>query len=58
VGLTVKAAKDKAVAVGLVVRNTYAVPGSGKKKDTVQGQNPAAGTSVRKGAGVDLWYAV
>jgi beta-lactam-binding protein with PASTA domain len=58
VGLTVKAAKAKAASVGLIVRNTYAVPGSGKSKGTVQGQNPPAGTSVRKGAGVDLWYSV
>ena len=58
VGMTVKAARAKAASLGLIVRNTYAVPGSKDKKGTVQGQNPPAGTSVRKGAAVDLWYSV
>jgi serine/threonine-protein kinase len=58
VGMILKAAKDKAEAAGLVVRNTYAVPGSGKPKGQVQGQNPPVGTDVRKGTPIDLWYSV
>jgi beta-lactam-binding protein with PASTA domain len=48
-----KLAKDR----GLVVKNEYPVPGSGKPKGEVQGQNPPAGTSVRKGSTIDLYYA-
>jgi serine/threonine-protein kinase len=57
VGLTRAAAKQKATSMGLVVGNEYPVPGSGKPKGTVQGQNPIAGTNVRKGASIDLYYA-
>ncbi len=57
VGLGLAAAKAKAADAGLVVRNTYAVPGSGKPHGQVQGQNPPAGTNVRKGAAVDLYYS-
>ena len=58
VGMSLKSAKAKAASVGLVVRNTYAVPGSGKPKGQVQGQNPPAGTQVRKGTSIDFYYAV
>jgi serine/threonine protein kinase len=58
VGMTIKAAKKKAASVGLIVRNTYAVPGSGKPKGQVQGQNPPEGTPVRKGTSIDFYYAV
>ena len=58
VGLTLKAAKQEAASLGLVVRNTYAVPGSGKPSGQVQGQNPPEGTPVRKGTAVDFYYAV
>ncbi len=57
VGMSLQAAKAKASANGLVVRNAYAVPGSGKPSGQVQGQNPPAGTNVRKGTAVDLYYA-
>ena len=57
VGMRLGAAKDKLRAVGLIVRNEYAVPGSGKEKNTVQGQNPVSGTMVRKGTAVDIYYA-
>jgi serine/threonine-protein kinase len=57
VGLQVSAAKAKAHELGLVVRNTYAVPGSGKPHGQVQGQNPPAGTNVRKGTPIDLYYS-
>ena len=57
VGMSLSAAKAKADAQGLVVRNTYAVPGSGKPSGQVQGQNPPSGTSVRKGTTVDLYYS-
>ncbi len=50
-------AKKDAQDRGLVVKNEYAVPGSGKPKGEVQGQNPPAGTSVRKGSAIDLYYA-
>ncbi len=50
-------AKKAATDRGLVVKNEYAVPGSGKPKGEVQGQNPPAGTSVRKGSAIDLYYA-
>jgi len=58
VGMSLKDAKRKATSVGLVVRNTYAVPGSGKPKGQVEGQNPPDGTMVRKGTAIDLYYAV
>jgi serine/threonine-protein kinase len=58
VGLMLKDAKQQAASLGLVVRNTYAVPGSGKPKGQVQGQNPPEGTPVRKGTAVDFYYAV
>jgi eukaryotic-like serine/threonine-protein kinase len=57
VGLRLGAAKDKVRAAGLMVRNEYPVPGSGKEKNTVQGQNPVHGTMVRKGTPVDIYYA-
>jgi serine/threonine-protein kinase len=57
VGMRLGAAKEKARAAGLIVRNEYPVPGSGKEKNTVQGQNPVSGTMVRKGTPVDLYYA-
>jgi serine/threonine-protein kinase len=57
VGMSVSGAKAKAKSSGLVVRNTYAVPGSGKPSGQVQGQNPPAGTNVRKGTGIDLYYS-
>jgi beta-lactam-binding protein with PASTA domain/tRNA A-37 threonylcarbamoyl transferase component Bud32 len=57
VGMTRGAAKDKARSLGLVVRNEYPVPGSGKPKGTVQGQNPPAGSNVRKGTPIDIYYS-
>ena len=39
------------------MRNEYPVPGSGKAKGTVQGQNPVSGTMVRKGTPIDIYYA-
>jgi serine/threonine-protein kinase len=57
VGMRLAAAKSKATQLGLVVRNEYAVPGSGKPHGTVQGQNPPPQTSVRKGTPIDLYYA-
>jgi eukaryotic-like serine/threonine-protein kinase len=57
VGMARGAAKEKARSLGLVIRNEYPVPGSGKPKGTVQGQNPVAGTNVRKGTGIDLYYS-
>jgi len=57
VGMSLDAAKAKARELGLVVANEYAVPGSGKPKGEVQGQNPPAGTEVRKGTRIDLHYA-
>ena len=56
-GMSLAGAKAKAASLGLVVRNTYPVPGSGKSSGTVQGQNPTAGTEVRKGTSIDLYYA-
>ncbi len=57
VGMTVAAAKEKAAAAGLVVRNEYPVPGSGKPPGQVQGQNPTAGSTVRKGSSIDLYVS-
>jgi serine/threonine-protein kinase len=57
VGMDRGAARAKAQSLGLVVANEYAVPGSGKQKGQVQGQNPPEGTEVRKGSRVDLYYA-
>ena len=57
VGMKRGEARAKATSLGLVVRNEYPVPGSGKAKGTVQGQNPPAGTNVRKGTGVDIYYS-
>lgn len=57
VGMQLDAAKAKAEGMGLVVANTYAVPGSGKSSGEVQGQNPPAGTEVRKGTQIDLYHA-
>jgi len=57
VGMKRTAAKDKATSLGLVVRNEYPVPGSGKPKGTVQGQNPPAGSNVRKGTPIDIYYS-
>jgi serine/threonine-protein kinase len=57
VGMSLEGAKAKAKSVGLVVRNEYPVPGSGKPKGQVQGQNPTAGSTVRKGSPVDLYYS-
>jgi beta-lactam-binding protein with PASTA domain len=50
-------ARARATSLGLVVRNEYPVPGSGKAKGAVQGQNPPAGTSVRKGTPIDIYYS-
>jgi serine/threonine-protein kinase len=58
VGSDIADARSRIRTLGLVVGNEYAVPGSGKPKGQVQGQNPAAGTDVRKGARVDLYYSV
>lgn len=57
VGMTRAGAREKAISLGLVVRNEYPVPGSGKPKGTVQGQNPPAGTNVRKGTPVDIYFS-
>lgn len=57
VGMTRRAAKDKAASLGLVVRNEYPVPGSGRPKGSVQGQNPPAGTNVRRGTPIDIYYS-
>jgi serine/threonine-protein kinase len=57
VGMTRAAAKEKARTLGLVIRNEYPVPGSGKPKGTVQGQNPPAGTNVRPGTGIDIYFS-
>ncbi|HYZ93482.1 MAG TPA: Stk1 family PASTA domain-containing Ser/Thr kinase [Actinomycetota bacterium] len=57
VGMELGAAKAKAQSVGLVVRNEYPVPGSGKPQGQVQGQNPTVGAAVRKGTPIDLYYA-
>jgi eukaryotic-like serine/threonine-protein kinase len=56
-GKSLADAKKDAQDRGLVVKNEYAVPGSGEPKGEVQGQNPPAGTSVRKGSAIDLYYA-
>ena len=57
VGMSLEDANAKAKSVGLVVRNEYPVPGSGKPQGQVQGQNPTAGSTVRKGSPVDLYYS-
>ena len=57
VGMKLEDAKNKATSLGLEVRNEYAVPGSGKPAGEVQGQNPIAGSTVRKGSPVDLYYS-
>jgi serine/threonine-protein kinase len=57
VGMQLGDAKAKAKSLGLVVRNAYPVPGSGKPAGQVQGQNPTAGASVRKGSPIDLYYS-
>ncbi|MEX2394751.1 MAG: PASTA domain-containing protein, partial [Actinomycetota bacterium] len=57
VGMTRGAAKEKARSMGLEIGNEYPVPGSGNPKGTVQGQNPIAGTNIRKGASIDIYYA-
>lgn len=57
VGMSLKDARAKAKSVGLVVRNEYPVPGSGKPAGQVQGQNPASGATVRKGTPIDLYYS-
>ncbi len=57
VGMKRPAARARATSLGLVVRNEYPVPGSGKPKGTVQGQNPTAATNVRKGTPVDIYYS-
>ncbi len=57
VGMKLEDAKAKAKSLGLVVRNEYPVPGSGKPAGQVQGQNPAAGATVRKGTSIDLYYS-
>lgn len=57
VGMSLDEAKRKAASLGLVVRNEYPVPGSGKPQGQVQGQNPTEGTTVRKGSAIDLYYA-
>ncbi len=57
VGMRLGNAKERARSLGLIVRNEYPVPGSGKSKSTVQGQNPVSGTMVRKGTPIDIYYA-
>jgi serine/threonine-protein kinase len=57
VGMSLDEAKKKASSLGLVVRNEYPVPGSGKPAGQVQGQNPPAGSTVRKGTAIDLYYS-
>lgn len=57
VGMQLDAAKAEAESMGLVVANTYAVPGSGNPSGEVQGQNPPAGTEVKKGTEIDLYHA-
>jgi serine/threonine-protein kinase len=57
VGMSLGDAKAKASSLGLVVRNEYPVPGSGKPHGQVQGQNPTAGSTVRKGTPIDLYYS-
>lgn len=57
VGMSLEAAREKARSVGLKVRNEYPVPGSGKPPGQVQGQNPTAGSTVRKGTPIDLYYS-
>jgi serine/threonine-protein kinase len=57
VGMSRGDAKAKARSLGLVVRNEYPVPGSGKPSGQVQGQNPTAGTSVRKGNSIEIYYS-
>jgi serine/threonine-protein kinase len=57
VGMSLGDAKAKASSLGLVVRNEYPVPGSGKPHGQVQGQNPTAGSVVRKGSPIDLYYS-
>ena len=42
---------------GLDIRNEYADPGSGKPAEEEQRQNPTAGSTVRKGSPVDLYYS-
>jgi serine/threonine-protein kinase len=56
-GKTLEGAKKIAKDAGLVVKNEYPVPGSGEPKGQVQGQNPPAGTSVRKGTTIDIYYS-
>jgi serine/threonine-protein kinase len=56
-GMSRADAKARISSLGLVLGNEYAVPGSGKPSGQVQGQNPPAGTQVRKGSRVDLYYA-
>ncbi|MEX0873934.1 MAG: PASTA domain-containing protein [Actinomycetota bacterium] len=56
-GKTLEGAKKIAKDAGLLVKNEYPVPGSGEPKGQVQGQNPPAGTSVRKGTAVDIYYS-
>lgn len=57
VGMQLDAARAEAESMGLVVANTYAVPGSGNPSGEVQGQNPPAGTDVERGTQVDLYHA-
>ncbi len=57
VGSKLEDARNKAKSIGLVIRNEYAVPGSGEPAGEVQGQNPTAGSTVRKGSPIDLYYS-
>lgn len=57
VGMKREAAKAKASELGLVIANEYPVPGSGKPAGEIQGQNPPAGTEVRRGSRIDLYHS-
>ncbi|HVE90983.1 MAG TPA: Stk1 family PASTA domain-containing Ser/Thr kinase [Actinomycetota bacterium] len=57
VGMTAEGAKQKIKELGLVLGREIEVPGSASPKGQVQGQNPSAGTQVRKGAKADIYVA-
>ncbi|HVE90982.1 MAG TPA: PASTA domain-containing protein [Actinomycetota bacterium] len=57
VGMTRTQARSRAQSLGLKVSGEEAVPGSGRPSGQIQGQSPAAGTSLRSGAGIRLFYA-
>jgi serine/threonine-protein kinase len=57
VGMSLGDAKAKAESLGLVVAGTTAVPGSDQASGTVQGQDPPAGTEVRRGHQIRLYHS-